>query len=225
MAYYLTELAGATAIVFARTCDGARKLALLLRNLGFDALPIHGQMSQPKRLGALNKFKAGERSILVATGAVQPRQHQLVLALCGRLTGARAQSQAPVEAALLEYYDQVLFGRACLGRLAVACKHATFSHLRIKNKQPMHMRDTGVLKEASLCPTQTWPAAGWTSRAWTWWSTTTCPTTPRSTCTAWAAPLARGALAARSRWSRSARPRAAGSRQGLSLVRCCAQLS
>ena len=34
---------------------------------GFDAVPIHGQMSQPKRLGALNKFKAGERSILVAT--------------------------------------------------------------------------------------------------------------------------------------------------------------
>jgi ATP-dependent RNA helicase DDX47/RRP3 len=69
LAYYLTELAGATAILFARTCDGARRLALLLRNLGFDALPIHGQMSQPKRLGALNKFKAGERSILVATGA------------------------------------------------------------------------------------------------------------------------------------------------------------
>jgi ATP-dependent RNA helicase DDX47/RRP3 len=30
-------------------------------------VPIHGQMSQPKRLGALNKFKAGERQILVAT--------------------------------------------------------------------------------------------------------------------------------------------------------------
>lgn len=30
-------------------------------------MPIHGQMSQPKRLGALNKFKAGERQILVAT--------------------------------------------------------------------------------------------------------------------------------------------------------------
>jgi len=82
LAYYLTELAGATAILFARTCDGARRLALLLRNLGFDALPIHGQMSQPKRLGALNKFKAGERSILVATGApaAAPRhQHPSVL--------------------------------------------------------------------------------------------------------------------------------------------------
>lgn len=39
----------------------------MLRNLGFGGVPIHGQMSQPKRLGALNKFKAGERNILVAT--------------------------------------------------------------------------------------------------------------------------------------------------------------
>lgn len=69
LVYYLTELAGATFMMFTRTCDNTRKLALMLRNLGFDAIPIHGQMSQPKRLGALNKFKAGERSILVATGA------------------------------------------------------------------------------------------------------------------------------------------------------------
>ncbi|KAK9908791.1 hypothetical protein WJX75_002977 [Coccomyxa subellipsoidea] len=67
LAYFLTELAGATFMIFTRTCDNTRKLALMLRNLGFDALPIHGQMSQPKRLGALNKFKAGERSILAAT--------------------------------------------------------------------------------------------------------------------------------------------------------------
>jgi ATP-dependent RNA helicase DDX47/RRP3 len=67
LALLLTELAGASAIVFARTCDAARRLALLLRNLGFGAVPIHGQMGQPKRLAALNKFKAGERAILVAT--------------------------------------------------------------------------------------------------------------------------------------------------------------
>lgn len=74
--YYMNELAGATFMVFTRTCDNTRKLALMLRNLGFDALPIHGQMNQPKRLGALNKFKAGERSILVATGqpVTQPPQ-------------------------------------------------------------------------------------------------------------------------------------------------------
>ena len=28
---------------------------------------LHGQLSQPKRLAALNKFKAGERSFLIAT--------------------------------------------------------------------------------------------------------------------------------------------------------------
>lgn len=70
LAYYLTELAGATFIIFTRTVDHARKLAYMLRALGFDAVPIHGQMSQPKRLAALNKFKGGERSILVATGDV-----------------------------------------------------------------------------------------------------------------------------------------------------------
>lgn len=51
------ELAGSTSIIFTRTCDSTRRLALTLRNLGFGAVPIHGQMSQPKRLGALNKFK------------------------------------------------------------------------------------------------------------------------------------------------------------------------
>ena len=46
----------------------ACRIALQLRNLGFGAVPIHGQMSQPKRIGALHKFKSGDRSILVATG-------------------------------------------------------------------------------------------------------------------------------------------------------------
>ena len=57
MAYVLTELAKSTCMIFTRTCDNTRKIALSLRNLGFGAIPIHGQMSQPKRLGALNKFK------------------------------------------------------------------------------------------------------------------------------------------------------------------------
>ena len=57
LAYALTELAGSTVMIFARTCDSTRKIALTLRNLGFGTVPIHGQMSQPKRLGALNMFK------------------------------------------------------------------------------------------------------------------------------------------------------------------------
>ena len=39
----------------------------MLRNLGFPAICLHGQMSQPKRLGALNKFTAGSRTILCCT--------------------------------------------------------------------------------------------------------------------------------------------------------------
>lgn len=63
----LTELAGQTAILFVSTCNAAQRVALLLRNLGFPAIPLHGQMPQVKRLGALQRFKAGDRSILVAT--------------------------------------------------------------------------------------------------------------------------------------------------------------
>jgi ATP-dependent RNA helicase DDX47/RRP3 len=43
------------------------KLALILRNLNFKAVNINGQLSQTQRLNALNKFKSGERQILIAT--------------------------------------------------------------------------------------------------------------------------------------------------------------
>ena len=49
------------------TCNNALRTTLTLRNLGFQAVCLHGQLSQAKRLGALNKFKAGQREILVAT--------------------------------------------------------------------------------------------------------------------------------------------------------------
>lgn len=39
----------------------------MLRNLNFKAVNINGQLSQPQRLAAMNKFKTGERSILIAT--------------------------------------------------------------------------------------------------------------------------------------------------------------
>lgn len=39
----------------------------MLRILGFSAVPIHGDMSQSQRLGALSKFKSGNRKVLVAT--------------------------------------------------------------------------------------------------------------------------------------------------------------
>ena len=42
-------------------------VALMLRNLGMSAVPLHGHMAQEKRLGALNKFKSKGQSILIAT--------------------------------------------------------------------------------------------------------------------------------------------------------------
>jgi ATP-dependent RNA helicase DDX47/RRP3 len=67
LAYIMNEFAGNTCIVFVSTCAGSMRVALLLRNLGFSAVPINGKMSQGKRLGALAKFRAGERLILIAT--------------------------------------------------------------------------------------------------------------------------------------------------------------
>ncbi|XP_044504758.1 DEAD-box ATP-dependent RNA helicase 10-like [Mangifera indica] len=67
LVYILTDMPGSSTMVFTRTCDATRFLALMLRNLGQRAIPISGQMSQSKRLGALNKFKAGECNILICT--------------------------------------------------------------------------------------------------------------------------------------------------------------
>lgn len=54
-------------MIFCSTCNNTMRTALLLRNLGFMAVPLHGQMSQNKRIGALTKFKAKNRSILIST--------------------------------------------------------------------------------------------------------------------------------------------------------------
>ncbi|KAK7292615.1 hypothetical protein RJT34_15466 [Clitoria ternatea] len=67
LVYILTEMVGSTSMVFTRTCDSTQLLALILRNLGLKAIPINGHMSQPKRLGALNKFKSGDCNILLCT--------------------------------------------------------------------------------------------------------------------------------------------------------------
>ncbi|KAL1530794.1 hypothetical protein AB1Y20_001690 [Prymnesium parvum] len=67
LTYVCNELAGHSAIIFAATCATVQRIALMLRSLGFPAIPLHGQLSQAKRLASLNKFKAGERSILIAT--------------------------------------------------------------------------------------------------------------------------------------------------------------
>ncbi|XP_023227056.1 probable ATP-dependent RNA helicase DDX47 [Centruroides sculpturatus] len=67
LVYILNELAGNSFMVFCSTCANTQRTALMLRNLGLNAIPLHGQMSQAKRLGSLNKFKGKSRSILIAT--------------------------------------------------------------------------------------------------------------------------------------------------------------
>ncbi|RYP62042.1 hypothetical protein DL770_009654 [Monosporascus sp. CRB-9-2] len=67
LTFLVNEFAGQSTIVFARTVYETQRIAILLRTLGFGAIPLHGQLSQSARLGALNKFKAGSRDILVAT--------------------------------------------------------------------------------------------------------------------------------------------------------------
>ncbi|XP_033630479.1 probable ATP-dependent RNA helicase DDX47 [Asterias rubens] len=67
LVYILNELAGNNFMVFCSTCNNTQRVAVMLRNLGMTAIPLHGQMSQSKRLGTLNKFKGKSRSILIAT--------------------------------------------------------------------------------------------------------------------------------------------------------------
>jgi ATP-dependent RNA helicase DDX47/RRP3 len=65
--YLVHSLAQNSIIVFTRTKSEAQMLSVILRILSFAAVPIHGDMSQSQRLGALAKFKSGSRKILVAT--------------------------------------------------------------------------------------------------------------------------------------------------------------
>jgi ATP-dependent RNA helicase DDX47/RRP3 len=68
LVYLLSDLlAGLTVIIFTRTVNETQRLSYLLRALGLSAIPIHGQLSQSSRLGALGKFRSRSRSILVAT--------------------------------------------------------------------------------------------------------------------------------------------------------------
>lgn len=54
-------------LVFSRTKHGANKIVKLLDRAGIQAMAIHGNKSQGARQKALNSFKAGDTSVLVAT--------------------------------------------------------------------------------------------------------------------------------------------------------------
>lgn len=67
LVYLLNEYAGKSVIVFVNTKDEGTRIPMVLESLNFPAIPINGNMTQSARLGALNKFRAGAKSILVAT--------------------------------------------------------------------------------------------------------------------------------------------------------------
>ncbi|KAF1809020.1 putative ATP-dependent RNA helicase [Eremomyces bilateralis CBS 781.70] len=67
LVYLLNEFTGKTCIIFTRTVRETQRISLLTRALGFSTIPLHGQLSQSARLGALGKFRGGSRLILVAT--------------------------------------------------------------------------------------------------------------------------------------------------------------
>ena len=62
-----THFPGLISIIFTRTVNETQRLSILLRKLGLPAIPLHGQLSQSARLGALGKFRSRSRDILVAT--------------------------------------------------------------------------------------------------------------------------------------------------------------
>ncbi|KAJ9667952.1 ribosomal RNA processing protein [Coniosporium apollinis] len=67
LVHLLNDFSGHPCIIFTRTVNETQRLAFLLRNLGFGAIPIHGQLSQNARLAALGKFKDRSRNVLIAT--------------------------------------------------------------------------------------------------------------------------------------------------------------
>ncbi|KDQ60742.1 hypothetical protein JAAARDRAFT_55480 [Jaapia argillacea MUCL 33604] len=67
LVYLVNSLVQNSIIIFTGTVQNAMRISIILRTLGFAAVPLHGQLSQSARLGALGKFKSGGRKILVAT--------------------------------------------------------------------------------------------------------------------------------------------------------------
>ena len=67
LAHIMYELQCPTSIVFTRTKHGANRVVQYLEKGDIRAAAIHGNKSQNARLRALNQFKAGEISVLVAT--------------------------------------------------------------------------------------------------------------------------------------------------------------
>jgi superfamily II DNA/RNA helicase len=119
------------AVVFCRTKRSCDRLAASLRELGADAAPIHGDLPQPLRLRALERFTAGTLRVLVATDvaargihvddievvihADPPEDHKAYLHRSGRTARAGA---AGLVVSLIEW-DQELVVRRLQRRLGL----------------------------------------------------------------------------------------------------------
>ncbi|KAG7445602.1 DEAD-domain-containing protein [Guyanagaster necrorhizus] len=67
LVYLVNSLLSNSMIVFVRTVHDAKRLSIILRTLNFDAVPLHGDLTRSQRMGALAKFRSGDKKILVAT--------------------------------------------------------------------------------------------------------------------------------------------------------------
>ncbi|GAB2263240.1 hypothetical protein Droror1_Dr00004237 [Drosera rotundifolia] len=67
LVHFLLQKLGSKCMVFINKSVTTELVASMLRNVGLRAIPLGGKMPQPKKLGALNMFKAGESNILVCT--------------------------------------------------------------------------------------------------------------------------------------------------------------
>lgn len=65
--YLMEKLMGKSMIIFCDTRANAHRVSLMLNQLDFPAVLLHGKMTQEKRTGSLNKFKSKDRTILVST--------------------------------------------------------------------------------------------------------------------------------------------------------------
>lgn len=65
--YYFTLMYPGRTIVFVNSIDAVKRLAPLLQELGMPAFAIHSNMVQKQRMRSLERFKANEHGILIAT--------------------------------------------------------------------------------------------------------------------------------------------------------------
>lgn len=65
--FSIVLLASETIDIWFNTCRNCHLLSLLLEELDQAAVALHSHKSQSLRLSALNRFKSGQVSILVAT--------------------------------------------------------------------------------------------------------------------------------------------------------------